>query len=81
MTINRGMDEEYMVHTYIHTMECYSSIKKNKNNASCSNMDGPRDCHTEESKSDRGKYHVLSHMRNLKKKGTNEFIYKIKTEL
>ena len=32
-------------------MEYYLAIKKN--NAICSNMDGPRDCHTEWSKSDR----------------------------
>ena len=29
---------------YIHTVEDYSAIKKN--NAICSNMDGPRDYHT-----------------------------------
>ena len=29
------------------------SHKKEQNNATCSNMDGPRDCHTERSKSDR----------------------------
>ena len=29
------------------------SPKKEWNNAICSNMDGPRDCHTECSKSDR----------------------------
>ena len=37
----------------IYTMEYYSAIKKEQNNAICSNMDGPRDCHTEWSKSDR----------------------------
>ena len=31
---------------YIDTMEYYSAIKKNENNAICSNMDGPRDYHT-----------------------------------
>ena len=40
-------------------MEYYSAIKK-QNNAICSNMDEPRDCHTEWSKSDTGKkYHML----------------------
>ena len=38
---------------YIYTMEYYSAIKKEWNNASCSNMAGPGDCHTEWSKSDR----------------------------
>ena len=32
---------------YIYTMEYYSAIKKNEINAICSNMDGPRDCHSE----------------------------------
>ena len=38
---------------YIDTMEYYSAIKKNENNAICSNMDGPRDYHTKWSKSER----------------------------
>ena len=32
---------------YIYTLEYYSAIKKNKNNAICSNMDGTRESHTE----------------------------------
>ena len=31
-----------------------------QNNAICSNMDGPRDGHTEWSKSDKDKYHMIS---------------------
>ena len=31
---------------YIHTMEYYSAIKKEQNNAICSDMDEPRDYHT-----------------------------------
>ena len=31
---------------YIYTMEYYSAIKKERNNAICSNMDEPRDYHT-----------------------------------
>ena len=39
---------------YIYTLGYYSEIKKKeRNNAICSNMDGPRDCHTEWTKSDR----------------------------
>ena len=38
--------------SYIYLVEYYSLIKKNQNNAICSNMDGPRDCHTESCKSD-----------------------------
>ena len=32
---------------YIYTIEYYSAIKKNKNNAICSNMNVTRDSHTE----------------------------------
>ena len=39
---------------YIYTRECYSW-----NNAICSNMDGPRDCHTEWSKSDKRKRNTV----------------------
>ena len=39
---------------YIYTMEYYSAIKRNKN-GSFVDMDGPRDCHTEWSKSQREK--------------------------
>ena len=46
------MDKEDVV--YIHSV-ILPSHKKEKNNAICSNMDGPRDCHTEWSKSDREK--------------------------
>ena len=38
---------------YIYTTQYYSDIKKEWNNAICSNMDGPRDYHTKWSKSDR----------------------------
>ena len=34
-------------------MEYYSAIKKNRNNAICSNRNGPRDYHTKWDKSDR----------------------------
>ena len=34
-------------HTHTHTMEYYSAIKKKeRNNAICNNMDGPRDNYT-----------------------------------
>ena len=38
---------------YIYTVEYYSAIKKEQNNAVCSNMDGTRDSPTERSKSER----------------------------
>ena len=65
-------------------MEYYSAIKKERNNAICINMDGPRDCHTEWSKSDTERQisYDITYMWNLKKKkGTNELIYKTEIEL
>ena len=38
---------------YIYTMEYYSAIKEALNNAICSDMDGPRNYHTKQSKSER----------------------------
>ena len=43
----------------VYTMEYYSAIKEG-NNAICSNMDRPRNCHTKSSKSDTDKYHMMS---------------------
>ena len=44
------------------TIEYYSAIKKEWNNAICSNMDGPRDDHTKWSKSDKDKYIIWYHL-------------------
>ena len=46
-------------------MDYYSAIKKEWNNAMCSNMDGPRDYHTKRSKSERDKY-AITDMWNLR---------------
>ena len=51
MSIDRWIDKEGVVNKY--TMEYYSAIRKEWNNAICSNMDGPRDYHTMWNKSDR----------------------------
>ena len=51
------MDEEEVGNVY--TMEYYSAIKEG-NNAICSNMNRPRNCHTKPSKSDTDKYHMMS---------------------
>ena len=66
MSIDRWMDKEDVVHicngiSLIH--------KKEQNNAICSNMDGPRDDHTEWSKSDRERQisYDIAYMWNLKK--------------
>ena len=63
-------------------MEYYSAIKKEWNNAICSNMDGPRHYHTKWSKSERERqipYDII-YMWNLKY-DTSELIYKIETDL
>ena len=46
----------------IYKTKYYSAIKKEWNNAICSNMDRPRDCHTERSKSEteKDKHHMIS---------------------
>ena len=53
----------------IYTVEYYSAIKKEWNNAIYSNMDGPRDYHTKWSKSERERQisYDIAYMWNLKK--------------
>ena len=72
------MDKEDLV--YIHN-GILSAIKEEQNNAICSNMDGPRDYHTEQSKSDRERQipYDITYMWNLKY-GTNEPTYKTETD-
>ena len=65
----------------IHTMEYYSSLKKEWNNAICSNMNEPRRYHTKWSKldSERQIWYLL-HVES-KKSDTNELIYRTETDL
>ena len=57
------------------------SHKKEWNDATCSNMDEPRDCHTKGSLSQTEKdKHDITYMWNLNTRGTNELIYKIEIE-
>ena len=67
MSINRGIDKEDVVHIYNGIL---LSHKREQNNAICSNMDGPRDCHTEWGKLDRERQisYGIAYMWNLKKK-------------
>ena len=51
MSIHRGMDKEDVVHIYNGIL--LNRQKRNKICAISSNMDGPKDCHTEWSKSDK----------------------------
>ena len=52
MSINRGLDKEDMVHIYNGIL---LSHKKGRNLAICRDMDQPRVCRTEQSKSEREK--------------------------
>ena len=45
--------DEWIKMWYKYTIEYYSAIKREWNNAICSKMDGPRDYHTKWSKSER----------------------------
>ena len=53
---------------YIYTIEYNSAIKKEWNNAICSNMGGPRDYYTKWSKPDKDKYHMTSLICGILKK-------------
>ena len=58
------------------------SIKKDWNNAICSNMGGPIDYHTKWSKSDRERQisYDITYIWSLKKNDTNELIYKAESD-
>ena len=66
---------------YRYTIEYYSALKKEWNNAICSNMDGPRDYHTKWSKSERERQipYDITYMWNLKY-NINELIYETETD-
>ena len=63
---------------YRYTMEYYPAIKGNEINAICSNMDGPRDYHTEKNKSDRKREILcdIPYIQTVKRNDTNKLIYK-----
>ena len=44
----------------VHIYNEITAVKKEWNSAICRDMDGPRDCHTEWSKSEREKYCIIS---------------------
>ena len=82
------MNKENVVHIY--TVEYYSVVKKERDNAIGSNMDGPRDCHTKWNKPDRErwisydipymKYHMKS-LRFLISKENDTYKLTYKTEI
>ena len=79
MSINRGMDKEYVVYIYNGLLLI---LKKEWNNVICSNMDGPKECYIERTKSDREgeTSYGTPYMWNLKRNDTNEFTYKIERD-
>ena len=72
MSIDRWMDKEDVVYIYNGIL---LSHKKERNDAICSNMDGPRDYHTKWSKSERERQiaYDITFVWNLKY-DTNELI-------
>ena len=66
MSTDRGMDKKDVVHIYNGIL---LSNKKEQNCVICRDMDGPRDCHTEWSKSGRENQilYFNTYMWNLKK--------------
>ena len=81
MFINRGIDKENVAHICSRIL---LSHKNEWNCAICKDMDGPRDSHTEWSKSERDKQmsHINMYVWHLGKNGTDEPICKaeIKTQ-
>ena len=67
---------------YVYTMEYYSAIKKEWNNAICSNMDGLEGHYAKWNRSDRERQilYDITYMWNVKN-STNELIYKTETDL
>ena len=77
MSINRGMDEEDVIPI---SNEILLSHKKEWNHVICSNTEGPRDYHTNWSKAEKDKYHMISVIWEIFKNDTHELIYKIETD-
>ena len=77
MSSDRGLDKEDLVHMYSGML---LNHWKQWNNSICSNMDRPRECHTNWSKSDReGEIsYDIPYRWNLKSNDTKELIYKKK---
>ena len=68
------MEKENVVHMYSGILFCH---KKEWNNAICSNMDGPGDCHTDWSQT---KTSIIYYLYVDLKNGTNEPISKTEVE-
>ena len=71
------MNKEDVVYTWDGIL---FSHKKERNNTICNNMDGPRDCRTNWSQSDKDKYHMISFICGIFKNDTIELIDKTEIE-
>ena len=79
----RPPTDEWIKTSYTLTMEYYSAMTENRNNAICSNTNGPGDHHTKWSKSDRERptsYNITYMWNLIKQNDTNELIYKTETD-
>ena len=79
------MDKEYVGHARAHACGYIQSgillsYQKEWNNAICSNMDGPRDYYTKQSKSYKDKHYNITYVWNLRKHDISEFTYKTETD-
>ena len=67
-----------MVHIYNGIL---LSLKKKANLVICSEVDGPRDCHTEwVSQKEKNKYRILMHICGIWNIGIDDLIYKAEIE-
>ena len=79
MSIDRRMHKEDVVHIYKGIL---LSHKKEQNWVICRDVDGPRHCYTEWSKSEREhKYRTLTHIRGIQKNGIDVLICKAEIEI
>ena len=73
----------FVIKKMVHIYDGILLSQKETNNAICSDMNGPRDDHTEWSKSDRERQisYDIAYLWNLKKKSTNELTYKTEIQM
>ena len=63
---------------YIHTMECYSSIKRNTfESVLMRQMNLEPIVQSEVSQKEKDKYIIVTHIYGISKNGTEEFIYRV----